>query len=476
MSTQIEEARQRLNEVENEIRSLSKDLSNASSSNRRNDIVVHMSLLLTEREELTNKLKTMTGTGLGKDLKKLGRTIKKGFERKISRPIENAVEEVSEFGKAVIFGRNDYPPKVRDIISKYGNEVISKLTLMRTPVPEVLTGSLSLFSFGKFGKRLNRSFDELFHLFLEITTTSGKRLSIEKNEVINMDVNPAKRAKTETKNVINVPQHLTINDMLDNTKKYMGNKYFKYSAKSNNCQDFLVSLFKANGIGDQEDMKFIKQNTQQLFDDLPYLRKLSNTITDLGASINVLTTGKGIKKNQKNIMLDNIIMDEVRRDAGHICTICKQEIEGSKEADEMEGGAINIGRAFRKLGKDIKKGFKKEIERPVSKIVSKAKKLDAKEIADDVGKYVTKKKGGLASDVVKYGIPSVTAGIAGAAGSMAGPVSGVVASAIGKKLGDMAASEVAEKTGTGVRRGRFAKGSQEAKDYMKSLRDRRGKK
>lgn len=400
----------------------------------------------------------MKGSGIKEDFKKIGRTIKKGFQRKIEEPINKAMKDVEEFGEAVIFTRNDYPPKVRDILKKYGNETISKLTIMRTPVPKVLTGALSLFSLGKFGRRLERSFDELFHLFLEITTTSGKRLSLEKNEVINMDISPSKKDKTETKNVINVPQQLTINDMLNNTKKYMGNKFFRYSAKSNNCQDFIVSVFKSNNIGDTEDIKFIKQNTKQLFEDLPYLRKLSNTITDLGASVNVLTTGKGIKKKEKNIISNNNIMS--------CCEVCGKELNG------MEGEGFNIGRAFRKIGKDIKRGFKKEIEKPISKVVKKVKKIEPKEIKE----YVTKKKGGLASDVVKYGIPAVTAGVAGAAGSTLGPVSGIAASAVGKKLGDMAATQVAEKTGTGMRKGRFVKGSPEAIAWGKAMRERRGKK
>lgn len=460
---QVEKLKRRLNEIDVELLKLNDDLSYGRIG--FNIYETKQKKLIDERINVINNLETlneMNGNGIKEDFQKVGRTIKKGFERKVIKPVNKIAGDVKEYAEAVIYGRNDYPPKVRDILKKYGNETISKLTIMRTPVPKVLTGALSFFSLGKFGRRLERSFDELFHLFLEITTTSGKRLSLEKNEVINMDINPSKRDKTETKNVINVPQQLTINDMLNNTKKYMGNNFFRYSAKSNNCQDFLASVFKANNIGDSEDIKFIKQNTKQLFEGLPYLRKLANTITDLGASVNVLTTGKGINKKEKNIISNNSIMS--------CCELCGKELDG------MEGEGINIGRAFRKLGKDIKKGFKKEIERPVSKIVSKAKKINPKDVAKDVKTYVTKRKGGLASDLVKYGIPSVTAGLAGAAGSMVGPVSGVAASAVGKKLGDMAASEVAKKTGTGMRKGRFVKGSPEAIAWGKAMRERRGRK
>jgi hypothetical protein len=46
---------------------------------------------------------------------------------------------------------------------------------------------------------------------------------------------------------------------------------------------------------------------------------------------------------------------------------------------------------------------------------------------------------------------------------------------LGSKLGAMGAKELQKKTGTGMRKGRFAKGSQEAKDFMASIRAKRNK-
>jgi hypothetical protein len=598
------------------------------------------------RENIAMGKEDKEGKGVLKNIqkgfKKVGRTIKKGvlggidvvenignqaikgIERvadKTADVAEDVAGRVEDYGKAVIYGRMDYPPKVRDILKKYGQEVISGLTIMRTPVAKVLTGALSLFSLGKFGKRMSRSFDELFHLFLEIRTESGKRLSVEKNEVINMDINPQKRDKTEVKDVVNnVPQGLTIEEMLNKTEQYMGKrKFFSYSAKDNNCQDFIVSIFKANNIGDGQDITFIKQDTKSLFKDLPYLRKLSNTITDIGGRFNVITTGRGVaeinnygevlahliehikdpkepidprdykqavkmikaiekekksieggaigdkdyivqsvifakdkwttpkakkwlkehqykspavdkKENvlrfrqiepdyaekqgfteyrtkdledsgislilayKKNIISTNNIsmgrkpkmtgegaiptqmLIEKRMYGGAICAMCKHHIDlhHSDSDSDMEGGKINIGKAFKKLGSDIKKGFNKEIARPITSV---AKTIDRK-VIDPAGDYITAKKGGLATDVIKFGIPAVAgATLGGLAGLATGgnPVAGVAASALGSKFGSLGAKELQKATGTGVRKGRFAKGSQEAKDYMRMLREKRGK-
>jgi hypothetical protein len=503
-----------------------------------------------DKMDSENIVSRKRGTGIVKDIKKgvkkAGKKALKDVRDVVSKTedvAQEAIDKTKKYVKAVVYGRNDYPPKVRKILKDYGQEIVSELTLKRTPVSGLLTGALSLFSLGKFGKRMDKSFDELFHLFLEIKTQSGKRLSLEKNEVIDMNLNPAERPKTEVKKVTNnLPQNLTIQTMLDKTKELMGTeKFFAYSAIDDNCQDFLLNIFDANNIGDESDLKFIKQDTKQLFKDLPYLAKLTNAITDLGAKVNVITEGAGVsnyvvqsivfskdkwttpkakkwlKENQykapkvdktdSQLRFRQIEPDKVEADGfteyrtkelgtdsgislilvykknkisrksmkgkgaiptqvlveegltgGSICKMCSCKME------EMEGGKLNVGKAIKKA---------------VRKAVKPAEKL-AVSGSDKVVDYVTSKKGGLASDLVTYGIPAVTSGLAGLAATAAtggNPVAGMAASAVGAKAGAMAAKEVSKAAGTGVpRKGRFVKGSEEAKAHMKAMREKRGKK
>ena len=137
---------------------------------------------------------------------------------------------------------------------------------------------------------------------------------------------------------------------------------------------------------------------------------------------------------------------------GAICHICKAEID---KCCEMEGEGIG-------------------------KVIEKVKKAGKK-----TGKYITTTDG-LLSDVVNYGIPATTGAAFGALGTATGnPALGIAASALGSKLGTMAADKIADetmiqsRTGEGMkskRQGRFPKGSQEAKDHMKMLREKRQKK
>jgi hypothetical protein len=161
-------------------------------------------------------------------------------------------------------------------------------------------------SLGEFGKRLkNSDYDELFHLFLEMTTQSGKRISIEKNAVINLEVSSPTRPNEEVENITsNIPSGLTINSLMNNTRKRMGeSNYFNYNSKSNNCQDFILNILKSNNIGDNSDIVFVKQDTDFLFKNLPILQRIANTTTSLGEKVDIITQGAGNKKKPKKKVL-----------------------------------------------------------------------------------------------------------------------------------------------------------------------------
>lgn len=211
--------------------------------------------------------------------------------KNVKKPISGILQDVKQSGKIIIQGSNDYPPNVKKILSQYGNEIIKGMSLKRTPVSGALTDALSLFSAGKFGRRLDKSFDEVFHLFLELQLQSGTRLLIEKNERINMEINPRERPDTQIKNVVNIPQNLSINQLLETTKRQMGNQYFQYDAVKNNCQNFILEVLKSNGIGDEQDYAFIKQDTEQLFKGLPALKKVAHFATELGERGNIVSQG-----------------------------------------------------------------------------------------------------------------------------------------------------------------------------------------
>lgn len=146
--------------------------------------------------------------------------------------------------------------------------------------------------------------------------------------------------------------------------------------------------------------------------------------------------------------MDDVNPEPRPMSGGSVCVVCKKEIDKCC----IEGGGI-------------------------TRRVKKATQATKKYITDT---------GGLSSDLLNYGLPAVTAALLSApATAVGGPAAGVAASALGSKLGVMASDKIAKETvlenrmGEGLkpkRKSRFVKGSQESKDYMASLRAKKGKK
>ena len=337
--------------------------------------------------------------------------------------------------------RLDYPPKVRNILSKVGNDTIQSVEVGRTPVPSLLTNALNILSFGEFQKKFGATpYDKLYHLFMVIRTTKGERVMFEKNEVINSALKYKIPPNTELKKVDGIHQHITINDFLLRGLQRQGKeKFFTSSASHNHCQDFIVNLLQANHMGG-DVIGFVKQDTKVLFEGLPRLRKIANTVTDVAGVADKVIQGTGegkILSHKKYIEMP------------------KKYREPESESDEesgvhhhhhhhhyhTEGGAIN----FKKIGNTIKSGLQKTF-------------------TPALGRQI-------ASTAIHQGIP-IVAGLAGDA--LGGPLGGVA----GGYAGNAVANAVGKQTGLGLkpkRQGRFPKGSQEAKDYMAELRRKRSK-
>ena len=309
------------------------------------------------------KLKALKGEGILDNIKSFGKKVvntAKNVSKKVEDTAKSVGKKVEQYANVVINGRNDYPPKVRNILSKYGDNTITSMVIGRTPVPSILTSALSVASGGVFGKNLKNSpYDTLFHLFLRCELDDGTIVSLEKNEVINSDIDPPIPPNTQTEPIQNIPQGLSLNTILDNAKKIQGGKFFNYSARDNNCQDFILAILNGSNIGNQQDREFVKQDTKSLFGNMTGLRKLSNSITDLGAKVNEITTGAGLtdkvishfkKDNKEMKRLSNALKTHLKTEkmtGGNITLDIDSDYsdDGDKEDDrnqdgEVEGGGI----------------------------------------------------------------------------------------------------------------------------------------
>ena len=117
----------------------------------------------------------------------------------------------------------------------HGDEPILEMIISRNVVSSLLTGSMKLIS-TQFREKAGS--DKLYHLKLLIRTTHSN-VSLEKNEVIT--ISPYQMNYQAENLYVHFPPGININILSLNTRSEMGNSFLTYSARDNNCQNFILS-------------------------------------------------------------------------------------------------------------------------------------------------------------------------------------------------------------------------------------------
>jgi hypothetical protein len=195
--------------------------------------------------------------------------------------IKNTVDALQNKQKGI-------SPSVDRFLQEHGDEPISQLTISRNVISSFTTGALNFIS-PNFKKKNGNNL--LYHLKILIKTYKTS-LSLEKNERITIS-NYQMNKGAENMNV-NVPNGLSLNILLANTRNLMGGKFLSYSAFNNNCQSLILAILQSNNLSTPQNVLFTKQATEHLF--TPQLRKITNTITDILGKVNIIREGGDIKR------------------------------------------------------------------------------------------------------------------------------------------------------------------------------------
>lgn len=185
------------------------------------------------------------------------------------------------------------PPQVRSMLDRIGNEPVTSLQLVRTPLADSTKFMVNIVSFGQLEEKLKQTnIDRLFHLSLFI---NGK-YTLEKNEVISLKSGNPVSKKSETLVIPVTRDDLTIGDMLKNTQAKMGSNYGSYDAVTNNCSVFVSNVLSANGLLNGNATVFLSQQIPELFEKFPSLtRYITKFATDTAAVVNRQLYGEGKK-------------------------------------------------------------------------------------------------------------------------------------------------------------------------------------
>ena len=91
-------------------------------------------------------------------------------------------------------------------------------------------------------------------------------IMLEVDNIISASVITQISNKLKQKVYGDVPK-MTLNDYIQNTKRFMKENFFSYHPNTNNCQDFISAILQANGIKEHNVYNFVKQDTSMIFKD-----------------------------------------------------------------------------------------------------------------------------------------------------------------------------------------------------------------
>ena len=186
--------------------------------------------------------------------------------------------------------KDHVPQNVKAALNRIGEKQIISARCGRTPVQAVIQGALKVVA--------NVPYDDLFHLFIELTLDNGQKWVLEKIERINL-VKENRSKKQGAEFTSSFPVNKTVNELFENTRNRMGPRFLPYQSASNNCQVFIMGVLDGNGLNNSELTAFVKQDTKSIFKNNPVLRKFANTLTDIGGYANAIMQSTDLLRDTK---------------------------------------------------------------------------------------------------------------------------------------------------------------------------------
>ena len=179
------------------------------------------------------------------------------------------------------FVSKDAPKEIKNLLEKHGSARITKIQVCREPVQKAVTSILNALSLGKFNKNKEKlGYDQVFHLYMYMQLSDGYSFRIEKNEVVKLTKSNGSKEGECQPVYLNSTSKVTLGELFDKSiKKHKD--FWLYSAYSNNCQKFIYDLLNDSGLSNPALNKFIKQDADKLFENLPEYTK---TVADISTN------------------------------------------------------------------------------------------------------------------------------------------------------------------------------------------------
>lgn len=216
--------------------------------------------------------------------------------------MDSIKDAISGLKSWLFFPPNKLPPKSAKVFEKYAKKKIRFIEIRRAPLQSYVKKFLNLISFGALEKKLKElNYDDIFHLSIFLIFEDGSKITVEKNERINIAEGYTGPAQEMESTNAHPRKIITLEELLGKAQQSMGDHaFFQYNARDNNCQNFVLRILKANDLLTPSLEEFIKQNAVEIFKSLPsFMDKFAQGITDLAGKVSQITQGGKKKKGNK---------------------------------------------------------------------------------------------------------------------------------------------------------------------------------
>ena len=176
------------------------------------------------------------------------------------------------------------PTRVNQLLKAKGDMRIIKYDICREPIDSKIKSLANTLTGGKFDKTQKKNnYDDIFHLYLVMTFEDGKVISIEKNEVVVVSNHkPSREGDCKSVNLIH---KTTLNKIIPALEKKHGQNFYRYDARTFNCQNFVLNILQESGVFGFDN--FIYQDFSEAI-SRP-LREASGVATDIKGLISRFT-------------------------------------------------------------------------------------------------------------------------------------------------------------------------------------------
>lgn len=150
--------------------------------------------------------------------------------------------------------------------SRYQHVIVQTLKVLRSPLPQFMNEAFEALSNNTWAAlKRKHAFDDFFHLAMVVNGD----LLIEKN-ASGINISEYKPYNAESYEVSREKMgKFNMQTMMQNAQAMMGDKYYSYDPFSNNCQGFIQTILRSNGLLTEPLNKFVYQPVEALLKDLP---------------------------------------------------------------------------------------------------------------------------------------------------------------------------------------------------------------